>query len=83
MRQIRWLMPFSDSRLYYIGDNSEDYNRPAILDSFKSFKSLKFAGCYRSSLRNSYLLSDSTLPSAGIGKGLFGAVRLAERLSKG
>ncbi|MBI3354560.1 MAG: NAD(P)/FAD-dependent oxidoreductase [Nitrospirae bacterium] len=83
MRQIRWLMPFSDSRLYYIGDNSEDYNRPAILDSFKSFKSLKFAGCYRSSLRNSYLLSDSTLPSAGIGKGLFGAVRLAEKISKG
>ena len=47
----------------------------AILDPFKSFKSLKFAGCYRSSLRNSYLFSDSTPPfsrhwvGAGFGAG--------------
>lgn len=82
IRQIRWLMPFSENRLYYIGDNSEDYSRASIFDSYKPFKALRFAGCYRSSIKRNYLLSGSALPSAGIGKGLLGAVRFAERLSK-
>lgn len=84
MKQLKWLMPFSDNRLFYIGDNSEDYSRALIFDSYKPFKALRFAGCYKSSLKKCYLLSsDAILPSAGIGKGLLGAVRLAEKISKG
>ena len=87
IRQIRWLMPFSDNRLYYIGDNSDEHIRQEkIAEQFKPCEPFKpyrlYQNCFKSSLKHCYLISDFMPPSAATGRELFSAVRFAEKICR-
>lgn len=87
IRQIRWLMPFSDDRLYFIGDNSDEHIRQEKLaERFEPCGHFKpyslYPGCFKSFLKHCYLISDFMPPSAGTGRELFSAVRFAEKICR-
>jgi phytoene dehydrogenase-like protein len=87
IKQIRWLMPFSDNRLYYIGDNSDEHIRQEKLaEQFEPCEPFKpyrlYPNCFKSFLKHCYLISDFMPPSAGTGRELFSAVRFAEKICK-
>ncbi|MBI5180363.1 MAG: NAD(P)/FAD-dependent oxidoreductase [Nitrospirae bacterium] len=87
IKQIRWLMPFSDNRLYYIGDNSEDYIRQEkfaepfeLCEPFKPYR--LYPNCFKSFLKHCCLISDFMPPSAGTGRELLSAVRFTEKICR-
>ncbi len=87
IRQIRWLMPFSDERLSFIGDNLEEHVRQEkfaelfeLCEPFKPYS--LYPNCFKSFLKHCYLISDVMPPSAGTGRELFSAVRFAEKMSR-
>lgn len=87
IRQIRWLMPFSDDRLYYVGDNSDEHIRQEkFAGQFEQCEPFKpyslYPNCFKSFLKHCYLISDFMPPSAGTGRELLSAVRFAEKIGR-
>lgn len=87
IRQIRWLMPFSDDRLYCVGDNSDEHIRQEKLaeqlepcEPFKPYS--LYPNCFKSFLKHCYLISDFMPSSAATGRELLSAVRFAEKIGR-
>lgn len=87
IRQVKWLMPFSENRLYFIGDNSEEHIRQEkSTEQFEPCSPFKpyrlYPNCFKSFLKHCYLISDFMPPSAAAGRELLSAVRFAEKIGK-